>query len=52
MKSIEEYREVLEKCTKDKDVGVVVANAGVATSGLFAGLSDNSVESMLTVNVL
>lgn len=50
--SLEEYEQLLLPKLADKDVGLLVLNAGLATPGLIRKLSDESMQSMLAVNSL
>jgi len=50
MFSIEEYHKAIGDKLKDLDIGMVVLNAGMATSGLLNDKDDNHIEQVMQIN--
>ena len=50
LQTLEEYHEQIGKKLQDKDVGILVANAGFANVGPFLEQSDDEIERMLQIN--
>ena len=49
---IKEYEQLLLPKLADKDIGILVLNAGMAEPGLIKNMTDETIQSMLAVNAL